>query len=527
MLSLGDTQRFAPDGGRPCDQAFPYFRLNFPQAGVTLAVGWPGQWCAAFTATGEKIRLQAGQEITRLRLEPGERIRTPRITVLAWEGSRERAINLWRRWYQTHILPRPLGVPLAPLLACAATDGGEEFTNANETNQLFLMDAFQQEGIHFDVWWIDAGWYPCQNEAGKRRWWRTGSWSVDRDRFPNGLKPVSAHVEELHAKLLLWFEPERVHAGSWLDQQHPEWMLKRRATGVSEDPLRLLNLGDPGCLAWLIEHLCGFIAENGVSIYRQDFNFPPLAYWRENDQPESQGMRENLHIQGYLRLWDELLRRNPGLWIDSCASGGRRNDLESMRRSVPLHYSDYGYGEHAVKLAFQHTLLAWIPYFKETTLSWDTCQAEDDLRYEKQVDPFSFHCAMAAMMSVALDIRRRDYDYPAAQKLIGIWRAVVDIFLRGDYYPLTPFSKSADQWMARQFDLPEEKRGVLQVIRLPTSEQDQLMLQPHAIPAHARCTFENPENGTVFMVSGEQIQNSGIQFEQARRSGAIWFYHYD
>ena len=42
-----------------------------------------------------------------------------------------------------------------------------------------------------------------------------------------------------------------------------------------------------------------------------------------------------------------------------------------MRRSVPLHYTDYGYGDHPVKLAFHHTLYEWIPYFKECTLSWD------------------------------------------------------------------------------------------------------------------------------------------------------------
>lgn len=37
-------------------------------------------------------------------------------------------------------------------------------------------------------------------------------------------------------------------------------------------------------------------------------------------------------MQGYLAYWDELRRTNPDLFIDSCASGGRRNDLETMRR---------------------------------------------------------------------------------------------------------------------------------------------------------------------------------------------------
>ena len=111
------------------------------------------------------------------------------------------------------------------------------------------------------------------------------------------------------------------------------------------------------------------------------------------------------HVQGYLRFWDDLLARNPGLWIDSCASGGRRNDLETMRRSVPLHYTDYGYGDHPVKLAFHRTLYEWIPYFKECTLSWDLSGPG---RFDSQADSYSFHCGLAAMLFATVDIRRDD-----------------------------------------------------------------------------------------------------------------------
>ena len=71
-----------------------------------------------------------------------------------------------------------------------------------------------------------------------------------------------------------------------------------------------------------------------------------LPIWIRNEAEDRIGAIENLHVQGYLKFWDELILRNPGLWIDSCASGGRRNDLETMRRAVPLHYTDMGYGEH-------------------------------------------------------------------------------------------------------------------------------------------------------------------------------------
>ena len=160
----------------------------------------------------------------------------------------------------------------------------------------------------------------------------------------------------------------------------------------------MLNLGLPECRQWLTDSICTLVQESGIGVYRQDFNFPPLDYWRRNEPEDRQGLNENLHVQGYLRFWDDLLARNPGLWIDSCSSGGRRNDLETMRRSVPLHFTDYGYGNHPVKLAFHHTLFAWIPYFKECTLSWDQISPEEEHRFDHTVDRFSFHCGFAAML---------------------------------------------------------------------------------------------------------------------------------
>lgn len=524
-LAAGEALHFASNGGRPCDGAFPYFRVQFADAGLTLAVGWPGQWSASFMGFENGVKISAGQEKTHLRLLPGESIRTPRITLLAWCGDTTRGVNLWRRWYIDHILPKSEGQLLGPRLACAATEGGEEFTNANEENQIRLMERFKQAGFDFDVWWIDAGWYPCRDETDAKIWWHTGTWEPDPERFPQGFKQISRRAKEFGADLLVWFEPERVYTGSWLDREHPEWLLKTRPKQEGNpDMNRLLDLGQDDCRRWLTEHVCKLVAENGVRIYRQDFNFPPLDYWRDNDREDRQGIHENLHIQGYLQYWDDLLRRNPGLWIDSCSSGGRRNDLETMRRSVPLHYTDYGYGDHAVKLAFHHTLYEWIPYFKECTLSWDVVQTGEEMRFDRQIDSFSFHCGMAAMLFATVDIRREDYDFELGRKMIKIWRRAAEMLLNGDYFPLTPFSKSRENWVVWQFDRPEAGRGFIQGIRLQACEEGSMTVWPKGFRSDENYVFENPETLEKIEVAGAELIRSGFVLKQNKRSGAIWFY---
>ncbi len=510
-LDIGASLSFAPNGGRPSDGAFPYYRIMFDKWGLALAIGWPGEWAIHFEGVPDGVHVQAGQQKTNLRLRPGERIRTPRMTVLTWSGDSSRAVNLWRRWYLAHILPRPNGQPLKPLLAVAATDEGEEFTRATEENQLRYMEKFKRLGFNFDIWWIDAGWYPCGGH-----WPNTGTWEPDPARFPHGLRPVSDLATKNGAGLLVWFEPERVRQGTELSRAHPEWLLTLEGNENS-----LLNLGNPQCRAWLTEHVCRLIKENGIKVYRQDFNFEPLEYWRKNETEDRQGMNENLHVQGYLKYWDDLLARNPGLWIDSCSSGGRRNDLETMRRAVPLHYSDYGYGYHAIKLSFHQTLFEWLPYFKDVTLSWDL---DKPGRFDKQVDSYAYHCAMAPMLALGLDIKRDDYDFAESQKMIAVWRRAANLILYGDYYPHTPFRRSPDQWVAWQFDSPEKGQGFVQAIHLPASQDEALTIHPAGLDSSVTYVFENGESGEIREVTGRDLLASGFTFSLPARSGAIWFY---
>jgi alpha-galactosidase len=267
-----------------------------------------------------------------------------------------------------------------------------------------------------------------------------------------------------------------------------------------------------------------------IGIYRQDFNFPPLEHWRAHDGQDRQGVTENLYVQGYLAFWDELLERHPHLLIDSCASGGRRNDLETMRRSVPLHFTDYGYGQHPTKLDFHRTMFEWLPYFKETSLSSDIAEATREGIDAKEGDSFSYHCALAPMLAPAVDIKRPDNDFGTLRKMVGIWRSVADLLLDGDYYPLTPPGRTGKEWVIWQFnELGEHQagvgdRGFVQAIRLAGADEAQAQVRLKALRREAVYLFNEAETGEALELSGALLLDQGLHFELPRRSGSLWEY---
>ena len=245
----------------------------------------------------------------------------------------------------------PQGPPAPRPILCTYTGHTgpviKELAYATEEGQLACLNRYVEEQIGQDYWWTDAGWYPCGGN-----WGNTGTWEVDKTRFPNGLKAISDAAHRNGMKTLLWFEPERVRPNTWLSDTHQDWLLG----GV------LLNLGNPDALHWLINQVDKVLTEEDIDLYRQDFNMDPLHYWRTNDTPDRQGMTENKHVQGYMRFWDELQRRRPGMLIDSCASGGRRNEPDAMRRAVPLWRSDHAY--HVVaNQCITYGASLWLPYY--------------------------------------------------------------------------------------------------------------------------------------------------------------------
>jgi len=500
-LEARSEHSFASAGGRPTTGAFPYYNLEWPGEGVIAVVGWPGQWAAHFTRDDDDgVRVRAGQELTHFRLHPGEAVRSPLIVLQFYQGDRVRAQNLWRRWMLAHNVPHRGGRVPAPMLS-SCSGGFMPGLKCNEADEFRFIDTYTREGVKLDYWWMDAGWYPCGDG-----WPNVGTWEPDRERFPNGIRAVSDHAHTKGMKLILWFEPERVTPGTWLYEQRPEWLLG------ADGGTKLLNLGDADARQWLTDHVDSLLTSQGIDLYRQDFNMDPLAYWRANDAEDRQGMTEIRHVEGYLAYWDELRRRHPDMLIDSCASGGRRNDLETLRRAVPLLRSDYQsfQGDPAYAPGNQcHTygLASWIPYFGQGAYYND-----DQLFYTVR----SHFCPA---FGLCWDVRREGVDWGKFRRLTRDWRALAD-YLLGDFYPLTSYHLDDDVWMAWQFDRPDLGGGVVQAFRRAGSpyESVRFRLQGLDPEAHYRVTDRDREG--LVEISGRELAENGLRVQVDKQPGA-------
>ncbi|MDP4188379.1 MAG: alpha-galactosidase [Bacteroidota bacterium] len=448
----GKEVYIAPKTGRSSEGgAFPFFNIEYPDnRGVVVSIGWTGNWYASVQQKSKKeVVLHTGMEEMNLILYPGEKIRTPLCGLMFWEGEdRMTGHNQFRKFILSHH-SRKLNGKFAEYPISGGFNWGDpypcnEYSCLTEDYACALINRYKRFGITPEVFWLDAGWYKGCSETG----WgaNVGNWNVDKDRFPNGLKPVSDAAHRIGAKFMVWFEPERVHEGTAIDKEHPQWLLR-----LPGNDNRLFNLGNPQARIWLTDLITNLMKENGIDYYRQDFNIHPVDFWKNNDQPNRIGMTEIRYVEGLYAFWDSILVRFPNALIDNCASGGNRLDLETVSRSAPLWRTDYGYGEPNGYQCHTYGLNFYLP-LSGTGLY--------------RTDPFSFRSSMGSAVVLNWKLTNNDMSIPEMQQCVADFKRLRPYYY-GDYYPLTsPENITGDEvWLAYQMNRPDQKDGIIVAFR--------------------------------------------------------------
>ena len=190
---------------------------------------------------------------------------------------------------------------------------------------------------------LDAGWY---EGAGERDVFDfasgLGTWRVDKEKFPHGLRELADRAHGLGMKFGVWVEPERVdlrYVGE-PGMARETWLMQENGLyepGVPNDQARIgmLDFGNPDAREWVFEKLTQLIAESGADHVKWDNNA-----WVNNTRPLA-GAGPNdgnfRHVTGLYQVLAALKERFPWLLIENCSGGGNRLDLGLFR------YTDSGW----------------------------------------------------------------------------------------------------------------------------------------------------------------------------------------
>ncbi len=396
------------------------------------ALAWSGNWRISIEQTSwAQPRITGGFNPFDFgyRLNPGERLVTPPFyggyTDRGFGDASRRLHDLQRN----QIRPHGREARLRPVWYNSWQVYEVDVT---EENQKALADKAAALGVELFV--VDDGWFNLRKTTGAG----LGDWFPDRDKFPNGLKPLADHVNRLGMDFGLWVEPEMVNPDSDLYRRHPDWILRFEGRPLTSGRGQyVLNLARDEVKEYLIKALDTLVREGNVRLFKWDMN----RLVTEPGWPEvgGAGQRNVLvqYTQNLYEIVDRLRALHPGLEFESCKGGGGRLDLGILERVDQFWTSDNTDPLDRIRIqegfsfAYSPQLLMGrvAPAFNK--------RGYQNVRLHAPLE-FRFLVAMMGSLGLSLNLNELSSDDEAtARKYIAFYKTIRETTQRGHLHRLS------------------------------------------------------------------------------------------
>lgn len=340
--------------------------------------------------------------------------------------------------------------------------------DVNEEHQLALAKIAKELGVEIFV--IDDGWFKGRiNDKGG-----LGDWTVDKNKFPNGLQPLIEKINALGLDFGIWIEPEMVNPNSDLYRAHPDWVFHypNRTRHEGRNQL-MLNLAREDVYQYLYKSFSTLLRENNIRFIKWDMNKSLTDPGFPSAPAEEQRSVRLKYVENLYRLLEALRSEFPDVWFENCASGGGRVDLGMMARTDFSWASD---NTDPVERTFiQYAFLNAFP--SNSMIGWVT---QEDWHKQKHPLEFKFDISMCGVLGVGYDITKwTEEEKAVARKKIAQYKEIRETVHKGDHYRLvSPYEKN---------------RSVLQFVNKPKSESVVFVYNLAEYPANAIGETKRPQ----------------------------------
>jgi alpha-galactosidase len=391
------------------------------------ALAWSGSWSISVEQDQlRQVRVTGGFNPFDFgyRLAPDERLTTPVFYGGYSQDGIGGASRLLHRFEVASILPQAPHPRPRPVLynSWEAT----EF-DVNEVGQEALAEKAASVGVERFV--MDDGWFGERknDHAG------LGDWYVNKQKFPNGLKPLIDKVHALGMDFGLWVEPEMVNPNSDLYRKHPEWVLN--FPGRPRTELRnqlVLNLARSDVREYVFGFLDDLLKQNDIAFLKWDYNRNWAEPGWDATATEDQKKVYVAYVENLYGILRDLRAKHPKVEIESCSGGGGRVDLGIMHLTDEVWTSDNTdpFDRLTIQDGFTYAytpgvMMAWVT----DSPNWVN-QRTTSLEYR-------FFSSMQGGLGVGANLDKwTQQDFAVAKEMIAAYKQVRETVQHGDLYRL-------------------------------------------------------------------------------------------
>ena len=219
-----------------------------------------------FASLGERegfteIRFCAPMQTVNIRRDCAGLVITEPYTALHFAVIKGKESEVYDRWFRLLGIEPPKAKPIT-----GYTSWYNFYQDIAEEKILKNLAAVEQSPMDFDVFQIDDGFEPA-----------VGDWlTVDKKKFPNGLKPIADRIRQSGMIPGLWLAPFSCQRKSKVAKQHPDWLLrdgegKPILCGINWGGFYGLDIYNPEAREYIRTCLQTAVREWGFELLKLDF----------------------------------------------------------------------------------------------------------------------------------------------------------------------------------------------------------------------------------------------------------------
>lgn len=466
------------------------------------SLNYSGNWRVDFEKSFDgKVQIAGGINFwdQELNLKPAQLFTTPRMTFGYTEQGMEGMTQNLTTFIREKILPGTHRNKIRPVLYNSWYATG---FNVNEEHQLALAKTAKEIGVEMFV--IDDGWFKgrLNDKAG------LGDWTIDKTKFPNGLKHMIEEINAMGLDFGIWIEPEMVNPNSDLYRAHPEWVFhfpnRQRHEGRNQ---LMLNLAREDVYQYLYTYIRELLQENNIKFIKWDMNKSLTDPGFPSAPTNEQRAVRIKYIENLYRLAESLRKEFPGVWFENCSSGGGRIDLGMMSRFDFNWASDNT--DPLERIFIQDAYLTLFP--ANTMISWVT---QEDWHQQNPSLEYKFDVSMAGVLGVGYDITKWDTNQKeVAKKKIAQYKQIRETVQKGNLYKLiSPYESNRSILQYTSKDRNEAVVFVYNMAEYPNNSVVETQQTPRIKLRGLSSDTQYQIEGIKENYSGNYLMEEGISF---------------
>ena len=293
---------------------------------------------------------------------------------------------------------------------------------------------------------LDDGWFGKRNNDNAG----LGDWTVNKEKFPNGLNEIIEYINKLGMDFGIWIEPEMVNKDSELYRSHPDWIIHDPNRKPSHTRNQYtLDFSKDEVVDHIYNQIEKLLSDYSISYVKWDMNRYITECYSKDKGANLQGTVYHKYILNVYKLYDKLTTRFPNILFESCSSGGARFDPGMLYYAPQTWTSDNTDAMERIKIQYGSSLV-----YPLISMGSHVSESPNQQVFRETTLETRANVAYFGNLGYELDVNNLwDVEKEEIKKQIQFYKENREVFQFGEFYRIkNPYNNNISAWMVKSND---------------------------------------------------------------------------